>query len=952
MKFKIKKHIIIPTTTTIISLPTLIAVACAPNQHQQQDSEQNKERQAKTNAINSVLEKVNLYYNQPQFYLEQKAQFDLLKKKKHLTALDLENFYNKLLQKLFKLDSDDILAKLNKIAQLQTSVEKLQNEIKNLPKSNQTTSDDQKNSNIQQPTISQNQQGDSTTTQLTIKEQKIQELQKQIGALKKNFLPRTISGKHGYNRLLEIESQYLNKLLSILQSLDQTPASIISQVNTLSSFVERKIKIEDSITETVKDLDKYQNVVLSEIKRFNLLKNAFDGIILGFNKTINIDDESEPFMNLLFEWRIADLQGLKNAVSNAQASSFGSDASKQEQTKTSLIAELDKILSAYQNAKTNSKNFLEQLINYNNVESGYWDKFIENKNSKVTAEGVSVDTTIWHVKYVISKFPLSTRITDEQFIKEVKPITSKIFDEYKKYYQSLGKNFDSVFYRKLNKPFFDIVYNLTKFQYLTIENTKHGFLGLFQDYENQLKTKFTLTTQKMQEDKTKVVEKNNKIKTEIDAAITKLNNMKSTDSSTDTVKNQKIEQLVSRFNTEYNSVKDDDESDILKAFNKYLKLRMLQEKLKFLEQSFLYWEKLGLDPHSSELETLLGYTKDNGKYQTQINDAKANVAKYTKNKEKVTQWLSKIPSDYASDETVSNKKQYIATNTNALKEMLDMVATSIAENGEFNSDDQIKTELAKFSPELKNKLNELQTGSISDTDFNAKFNELKTLLTTTKNALNTVTSKLDEYITDENSSITTFQNKIQKAQKLSYYVPAQELLASIREWNINDLSKWTNNLSLSKSNPDTEAYNTTSAVVSNLVKTEKNIAITNFNDKDISSANESTTLDKEAYKKEFLELEKAYFEASQAALDAIDTNANDVDVKKTALKQARDAYYAKLNNSNVIIEKGSFLKYNNSIYQENNDGNTSSFTPYDLANIYATFKASEKVLKELIDEYL
>ncbi|QDF64981.1 hypothetical protein [Mycoplasma nasistruthionis] len=111
---------------------------------------------------------------------------------------------------------------------------------------------------------------------------------------------------------------------------------------------------------------------------------------------------------------------------------------------------------------------------------------------------------------------------------------------------------------------------------------------------------------------------------------------------------------------------------------------------------------------------------------------------------------------------------------------------------------------------------------------------------------------------------------------------------------------------------------------------------------------ENAAVDPGALTAQLLEIEKRYYDANNAVFAAL-ANENEATELKAKLAEVRKEYYDFLNSDKYIIANNTYVKFSASYYV--NDDET-KFTSFELAKIYADYKAIATILKSLNEKYI
>lgn len=688
--------------------------------------------------------------------------------------------------------------------------------------------------------------------------------------------------------------------------------------------------------QTALNVSHFKTQILFWLNRYRLTVDSY------FKTKLSITQyqPNVEFMNLLFDWRINDLKKVLAAINAKQATEYGEGETGQT-VKNELVAYVQQSIKEFENAKKEAKSFQNQIILFATLNDEIFSKNLESltEDDKYNARLKLNDLKI-------SPFPLSGIIQDQDAIASLQPKSTELVNKYVEFFKGIGSELYSLYYKTLTDEFYNVLFDVRNFRSLEAK-TQSDIILKFQEYEGLLTTKFTLTREKTEEDRQKINTQVDATKTRVEAILSDLVTKKGTDSEN----KNKYYDLETKLRAEYNKVNALAQSNVLQSFDKLIAYKMLEEKAKKLVEAFEYWTLIGEDPQSEELETLLGYKKDKGRFESQIQEAKERKQRYeTTVKDKLLAWKEAIPQNYDQDaDSLEQIKAYVNQHLAKLEETSNEIESLNNNDDWFNFDDSIKEKLNSFNNTFKEQLPILKNEQTTDDVYKTAFNSLKEAISQAKDKIQSVIDdEIQQYINDEESSIQRFEQRAAKSQEISYFVPGQELIAFIRQWSINDMSEWSK-IVVDKNSRDTEAYNYSTKPVEDINKTQLSRDITGINVDHIESTSEDeSSLNKLTFRDELLAKEKEYYEASKLLLKAIENKQNDTTALKNDLKQKRAAYYAVLNDPKVRYVRSSFIKYNSSLYKSADQADDGvGFQPYDLANLYATFKASESVLQWL-----
>ncbi|MGZ9755444.1 hypothetical protein ACXYRR_00750 [Mycoplasma sp. 246B] len=631
---KLKKWKLL-SSTSLLTLSVALVVACTPEKTTQQP-QQSKEIVLKSKQIDEMLKRVNLYNLNSEKYLENKNKFDELTNSKTTTIEQLNALYNKIL-------SDYNTAALSVIPNLFTENSDLKVEVDSLKKENtkiqeESTKQQKQHEELLKKQNEQNaQHNKETIEQLQSDKEKLENENQEI---KSSFLKRHYSGKKALIEINDFTILFLEKTIEEIREAKDISAankrSFINQINRLIEPLKNNREIYQQTVENRASLWNIASIIESRISYFSRISTALQDAKIKLPKLL---ESNKSFMNDLFRWRYDNIVAIEQQVSATDKSKFVSTNQtdgqkvKDEKIQQSKVfafttarlggLNLQTLMSNDKKQDANliaeAKPFQEQLINYATFLSQIWTP---NYASKATSSDGNpiIDKSKWFIDFVISDFPLSNALLKTDDILSLKNQAQELHKKYADYLKTLGDGFRSIYYYKLNKPFYSALGNLKYIDYFNGEQTKLGILGYLTQANSDF-SKYKLTADNLKSDLEKFKKENTEYIKKIDDKITEITAKKSQNDGNQKFHNEKIDQLLKDFNTEYTPIKSKTEDNMLKTFDKKLKLRFLYEKLLVLSNLYLYWEDLGLNPDSQELKDQLGYQKDtseNNKYNYYI----------------------------------------------------------------------------------------------------------------------------------------------------------------------------------------------------------------------------------------------------------------------------------------------------------------------------------------------
>ncbi|WP_416756420.1 hypothetical protein ACM0IS_01075 [Mycoplasma aquilae ATCC BAA-1896] len=940
------KSILLALSAGSLTLVPFTALACNNGESAQRRKELNVEKEATLATLDGKLNTIN--FLSPVEYKSLKQRKDLLQAKlskkdeNNILELDvktLRDFAKELNDKISSLSTtvighvqDELDIAQNDVATLQSKVDKLTKELKNL--------------GVDVDAIFNNDEGGELKL---VSSEKIQELTQELNTQKALL-------DAAKDKVESLSKKLLARGTSAIDAIKMISRLNLFMINTVKNLKPEIYNVEENkrmfelqrsqITQTIKDADSIELSYANSIRVYNALKDAMafsnaQRIVLGDTLQVQSPFPKQAFMDQLFDWRIADLAKLLQSQKDALAKVEKLNATEEKdiKAKEAKIAKLndnikvvDSILETYKQAKGEGTTLKDQIAKYMLLEVEAFEKKIKNPS---TADEFQAK---YDVNYRISVFPLLNNITDQEALKEFEAIANKIAPLYSKFYKENEFVLKSVMYANYYTAFSKDLVDMRRFNLIQDFFSKQSIIT----YLNQFKYKLASYKIDTEAELKKLQDQISQSRIKANQAIYRYNNLASQEKD-GTVAEQLYHAIASHLSSLRNSANRVFESDISSAFDKLLKFKKIESQANTFDRMLNYFKNLNITVDDETMSKFL-------KLEAQSKKADAKVAQFQEELNNT----QKLIDAYLEVINKFRGMKFDATEASAIKEqakanvaIIDKFKEELAASkgtvegfgqtkyyfatGDSEMDDKID-KLLDSVDDLKAKLVALET--TPDTEISAKYVAYKELAY--KLALSFYVNDEDEKeyedaerlgvplapiinaLDEKNNAETQILVQKKKAKEYkqnSLLIPLNEVYILIRQGAIANSDFFTNNsLTDLYKNLDTDAYDLTTGQLKKLQ--QSNELYRNITGAKADTAPEPEyDFDPVEEAKRLNELEKAYYNANIEYFKALDSKAQNLEALKQALKVAREAYYTQLRNpkldGNVYIgELNPFANYN------------------------------------------
>ncbi|TQC51376.1 hypothetical protein E1I18_02945 [Mycoplasmopsis mucosicanis] len=634
-------------------------------------------------------------------------------------------------------------------------------------------------------------------------EQQNEKLQQEIDALKQQI--EQFKGKQVKKSTLSARkfAEELKKFITedIPSALQQQQPEIFARdqslIEQITKSVDATFEDYEKLNENVENMWNWQQLILPLISRAYVLLNytSNNGV------PVTITKPKSAVFDLLFDWRINDLQRIIEGIEANPDSLYDE---KGKNTKTQKLNLLHEIKNTYQDLKNSSSLFMHQISNWAELESEAGAKQLFIKTGSTHQREVLPS---FHLpNFRISPFPIYQTIEDEEFITKVKDEFLKLNIEYQQWLSSAKKYISSVRFKET----FDEVIKVTKVIYSSlIDPNNLKYANDFNTYKE---------FEKFVDDARSLLKKVKLINPSLEKNVI--------DKEVDYEFDKTKDGFAKRFEEEFKpkSMKNDKEAqylyeDFYEYYSKFIDRVFRSPKATFVQSYDRYALYLSVKSEIDKSKEIINLAKDLG---VEFNDEKIGSQKEKFKKlmdserkfiDSTTKTLEEFKSIVASLEdntTVSSVEQaktiiknLVEKSTNAKEKII----KNLTENTNWNSlfeEDQIKK-----IQELFNKHSEL-TKSISSDENNLE--KLKGSITKINKSAhdindeifakpNSITADLYQTIEDSRQSIKRYERKLAALSETSSIIPAQEVIVLLRYWQ-NILKPVKDQLMFKENHPD------------------------------------------------------------------------------------------------------------------------------------------------------
>ncbi|WLP85197.1 hypothetical protein [Mycoplasma seminis] len=906
------------------------------------------------------------------------------------------------------------------IEQIKKAKTDLENRVKELEEKYQNSAEVIENAKLKKEVLK---------LQNLLKEQK-ELIKSQMNKYENNI--SNLSEKNKQNEaLLDFQKQNLKSLKS--KYLKRAPSVIeaIRLVQSLNHYILDSIstKYKDRYESNKKLINNQMNLLKTNLKDINNIELSYDNSNMLYNNLIEAmnfsnliqeliipDDESvtdieipfkkAEFIDVLFDWRIADLtklqealkaqetnetyktttiklykamddKSLKELAAKMQITNYESKShdelaklvfEKNKQMQAETVAE---IKETYELAKTQDKNLTSQIMHYIHLEQKVWFQNIQDPST----------TDKFHpsygVDFQVSLFPLLNQIIDKEVLKEFDDIIHKIQDDYSTFYKKNVTYLNSIKYEK----FYNYYIDAQRYDLIPDIYTRKGITA----YLKLLKTELSNFEIDVEKEKAELTERINSLKTKTNILFnSKIRNKRSElieDGKEETPLGKTYQELYVYFNKAKNRAGQSlgQYATVADLFDKVLEYEKLNDELNSAVFLLEYFKGLGISPSDEKMSKYLNlealsakFIKNAKQAQTQVDELQASV-------NKIDELRDIFDSIKIEKPTVENAKEQNDSNITTLEKFITEIKSQknfipglesdgkfyfgyyeLPENEKYKYNEAIDNavvkaeELLKQMQELKDNAEEIVKKYDS---FKEEYNAIKNDIFGAPKAPNNYDPNclydvINEDLESAQGYVRSFNKKAKEAQKSAFIIPLNEVVVLLRQGDIIN-SQFYNEHSVSDTHPDKYAYQVTTDALKQL--REKNPLfrdITNASSKSISALDEKdTTFNANEVYTELLKIEKNYYEVNVEYMDAKLKNANNLAEIKTKLEKARDKYYEFLRNPKIQFDNELNPKVTSYKFASEDTG-ASSPSLLNPANLILDFAQahSSKTLMQLISD--
>ncbi|QGZ97498.1 hypothetical protein GE118_01640 [Mycoplasma sp. NEAQ87857] len=791
-------------------------------------------------------------------------------------------------------------------------------------------------------------------------DRKIQSLQTQINAYQLRNFKRNLSIKQAYyeafNYINTFYSQ-INKHLAKSLTANPNNANLIKISNDLnlkySAFaLEAAETLTDDVTpknlhQWLLKLTKLYEQIYAQSKNPQYLELFGNG---SSDQIILADAVYSKYVNELLKWRLDELKKVNDLVKSNNASVYDGliNSLTGAQVKDGITKTFDDLITKFQPLVDDQQaNLVDQIGAFISLDQNMSKYVFRDITSDQYLPSLRLPNDANNQPYTRSLFPesLNNKILPSAKVDKLKTKAKSILALIREMIFVNGSNYIySLPYRTLYEVIESEIKFLVYFEYSDRSVNYYDTLGQFDEIEDKISS-WLVSNQDLDAKKAEYAAKTEELKTESWNLIVSKVNPKANEEDFDSDFHPYMD-LKADLRKAYFKANNMPSDNFNQAFDKYVATKLANEYIKQMLKLYSYWTTIGVDPKSDALEAIMKFKVSDKKLVKRLNFAKTDLEEkqaisdfYTNNVAQVlnTPWPTETDNAevlWTFIKTLNPKLQELKAKFQTEGASVDAIMWDYEDNYESFINNVNTYATAEATPSLS----DLQ-------DLKYKYESFSTSRKET----------IDSELNSAKEKVQSLEEQIQTAQansfdERSYVVPAQELYAFIRQWNLINGSTL-NKLKLDpKKELDKELiniFNQYSDLWSFGHEDNQNkpyINITNIDINDISQQSDDNEYSADKVKAKLLEIERRYYLANQALLTAIENNANNIDQLKDELAQVRTEYYNFLNDkTKYIFEKTGYAKYINTHY----DKKDVVLSPLILAKIYATEIASFNVLKEL-----
>ncbi|MCV3743583.1 hypothetical protein OF377_01610 [Ureaplasma sp. ES3154-GEN] len=494
------------------------------------------------------------------------------------------------------------------------------------------------------------------------------------------------------------------------------------------------------LTENYKNLFQFESMILNYVQRIALLMVY----TTPENQTVNTTTTASNYMNMIFDWRINDLQRAIDAATAKEVNSFnGDDETAKQAAKNELLKKYSTLKNFYERIKTSSETLQKQISLFNIIEGEQYFGSMLSQDKKTFKDLPDVKLT---------PFPILQQITDEAFLKKALFEFTQTANMFTSFINEKGNKFiRSVKYDNLYKLFVKNVNELINLVRNKDQLKYFNDLVYEQDLDKLLRKAKDLYYQLVQID---VEDETQKYTTMVDEAlmvtatenfnawfrnnvINKRNSLDEEDSKRTYIW-QPFAVLV---NQEINRLRNWNPTDFTSAFARYNAFKLLERRVKLTYQLLNFYTLTNDDLNSPELKELLKYDLS-AKIGKQITDSQNRIAEWKKQYNDINALVNSLFTVATNEQETDTPayRLYVETQLNNATSMKNTLVEKTNSNGEWEYifDDAEKAKLLELLNDVVNAWTSVNTNK-----ENKELDTLKQETTAVQTAYNNLLNALN-----------------------------------------------------------------------------------------------------------------------------------------------------------------------------------------------------------------
>ncbi|MHA3838727.1 hypothetical protein [Mycoplasma sp. VS1572C] len=924
------KTILFPLALGSMTLAPMVALSCAQNT--QDTSALNTQKTSlfakadgKLNTINSLS---------PEEYKSLKSRTELLKaqlaekSENELTSGDVELVKDLIremddkitaLSKVVVANTRDELDEANaKVKELKTKVDKL---TKNLEKLGV---------DVNQLLDSNNPTGVASSTEITRLTQEFLQTKAQYDAasdkvktIQQKFISRDPSAIDAIKMVSRLNI-YMIEMFKILKPEFAQNESSKHDIEIWTNAINQAITDADSIKLTYANSNNVYKALLGALEFTNILKS----IETQLNINVISPFENQKFMDVLFDWRISDLDKLlqlQNKKLEAAKAMPESDETqkaakdKKVQTFEENVKKVSDILESYKVAKSQGKDLIHQIQLYMKLEREAFDKFIYNPTTADEFKP-SFDVTI-----KISAVPLLNQINDKESLLQFAQIVEPTKAKYGEFYKYNKDYMNSIMYANYFTSYYQDVVDMARSNLIQDFYTKDAILI----YLKQFKYKLASYNIEKEAELAKIKDQNTALSQEINKGISKLYSqyLNLDETKQEKAIGQTYYELYKYFGVARRDALANREDTIYQAYDRLLALKKIQSQINTVNLMLNYFKTLGISKDDETMNKYLRVDKEIEKANKFKAESEKNAQKYQAIFDLYKSIVRKFKAMKFDATEAATIKEQAQENVGIITKFVEELTSHRAPNPDNHAEiwyfNVESTDISSGLDDLIFKTKELKTNleaiaNTPDDKLVEEYNKLKidalklglSFYVDTSDQGETEEAEkyhisswspmtdVEDYAETERINAAKSKNKIKNYKDNAFFIPLNEVYILIRQGAIA-------NSSFIADHSVTDKYETLDPVAYTL--TTKSLEKLQQNNKvfrDITGAKANTIpmdngIDPVVEAKNLSDLEKTYYQAHIKYFSALAEHKDNLESLKTELKAARDAYYNKLRNSEL-----------------------------------------------------